>query len=146
MGKRVLPSCTQTLPADVMQSAPNVTTSKQKPPNTLEAVYLDLSGWNVDLQGRVPSVIQTSVVRIRTMMVTGDFKLTAHAIARSADHYGRRQQSPHVETFLASHPQKVKKAIRTTTPETVQSAPTENKAIVLTGPDLMTCYRINGPH
>ncbi|KIW85556.1 hypothetical protein Z517_00948 [Fonsecaea pedrosoi CBS 271.37] len=138
-GKRVLLLARKHLPAGMLQSSPS--------DNTFEAEALRHAGAGLTLismvgivdppRDEVPSVIQTlRRAGIRTMMVTGDFKLTAQAIARScgiitvADHEIHSVENlPRFPPTDVVEKKRQKKSNR---------LPSENKAIVLTGPDLLT--------
>jgi sodium/potassium-transporting ATPase subunit alpha len=141
-GKRVLLLARRPLPANIVQSAPNdnafETEALKHASGSL--VLVSLVGIVDPPRDEVPSVIQTlRRAGIRTMMVTGDFKLTAQAIARAcgiitvADHQVHSVENlprfPPSESSDKKHAKKLKKS---------NLLPSENKAIVLTGADLMT--------
>ncbi|KAJ9503382.1 hypothetical protein H2202_001536 [Exophiala xenobiotica] len=99
----------------------------------------------------VPSVIETlRRAGIRTMMVTGDFKLTAQAIARSCGIITVPDAQVHGVENLPRFPPQDDDAeakpvsrfsffsSRLKAPERTVLMPAENKAIVLTGPELIT--------
>ncbi|KIX95581.1 uncharacterized protein Z520_08701 [Fonsecaea multimorphosa CBS 102226] len=138
-GKRVLLLARKSLPASMLQSAPN--------DNTFEAEALRHAGDGLTLismvgivdppRDEVPSVIQTlRRAGIRTMMVTGDFKLTAQAIARSCGIITVPDSEIHsVENLPRLPPTDVVEEKRQ---KKSNRLPSENKAIVLSGPDLLT--------
>ncbi|KIW95420.1 uncharacterized protein Z519_04004 [Cladophialophora bantiana CBS 173.52] len=138
-GKRVLLLARKPLPGSMMQSAPN--------DNTFEAEALQHAGAGLTLislvgivdppRDEVPSVIQTlRRAGIRTMMVTGDFKLTAQAIARSCGIITVANSEIHTVDNLPRFPPS--DVVEKKRQKKSNRLPSENKAIVLTGPDLMT--------
>jgi sodium/potassium-transporting ATPase subunit alpha len=138
-GKRVLLLARRPLPANIVQSAPNN--------NTFENEALKHASGNLTLislvgivdppRDEVPSVIQTlRRAGIRTMMVTGDFKLTAQAIARACGIITVPDSEVHTIDHLPRFPP-------SDLPEKKRQKksnllPSENKAIVLTGSDIMS--------
>ena len=138
-GKRVILLARRPLSADIVQSAPN--------DNTFESEALKHASGGLTLvslvgivdppRDEVPSVIQTLCrAGIRTMMVTGDFKLTAQAIARQCGIITIPDNEVHTISNLPRFPpsdEPEKKHHKKS-----NLLPSENKAIVLTGPDLMT--------
>ncbi|KAJ9606781.1 hypothetical protein H2200_008790 [Cladophialophora chaetospira] len=138
-GKRVLLLARRPLPADIVLSAPT--------DNTFESEALKHASGSLTLislvgivdppRDEVPSVIETlRRAGIRTMMVTGDFKLTAQAIARACGIITLPDNQVHTADNLPRFPpQDVTEKKR---PKKSNLLPSENKAIVLTGSDLMS--------
>lgn len=138
-GKRVLLLARKPLPEAAMASAPN--------DNTFEAEALKQARVGLTLialvgivdppRDEVPSVIQTlRRAGIRTMMVTGDFKLTAQAIARSCGIITVDDSQVHTIDNLPRFPPA--DDLKTKPVKKSNLLPLHNKAIVLTGADLMT--------
>jgi len=137
-GKRVLLLARKPLPASVLKSDPNDNsfegeiTSEAQTGLTLIALVAIVD----PPRDEVPSVIHTlRRAGIRTMMVTGDFKLTAQAIARMCGIItvdGSQVHSvdnlPRYGDTSSPKPRKAKS----------NALPTVNRAIVLTGPELLT--------
>lgn len=137
-GKRVLLLARKPLPAAILKSDPN--------DNSFEGEVVSQAQTGLTLislvaivdppRDEVPSVIQTlRRAGIRTMMVTGDFKLTAQAIARmcgiiTVDHSEVHSVNNLPRYGDASSPKSRKPRSN--------ALPATNKAIVLTGPELLT--------
>ena len=138
-GKRVLLLARRLLPADGILSAPSDNTFQSEALSHASGslTLVSLVGIVDPPRDEVPSVIE--ILRragIRTMMVTGDFKLTAKAIARSCGIITVEDDQVHTVNDLPRFPP-------SDVPEKKHAKksnllPSENKAIVLTGPDLMT--------
>lgn len=142
-GKRVLLLARKPLPANVMQSAPY--------DNSFEAEAIEHARRGLTLialvgivdppRDEVPSVVQTlRRAGVRTMMVTGDFKLTAQAIARSCGIITVPDSEVHTVDNLPRFPLKDDEAAPAQRKSQKKSnlLPEQNKAIVLAGPDLVT--------
>ncbi|ETI22497.1 hypothetical protein G647_06572 [Cladophialophora carrionii CBS 160.54] len=137
-GKRVLLLARKLLPAHIVQSSPNDNTFETEALKHASAslTLISLVGIVDPPRDEVPSVIQSlRQAGIRTMMVTGDFKLTAQAVARACGIITVPDSEVHtvdnLPHFAPSDPPENKRQKRS------NLLPSENKAIVLTGSDLM---------
>ena len=137
-GKRVLLLARKLLPAEDVQSATdnNEFESEALKHASAGLTLVSLVGIVDPPREEVPAVIQTlRRAGIRTMMVTGDFNLTAQAIARACGIITIPENEVHnidnLPRFPPSDPPKKhhKKS---------NLLPLENKAIALSGSDLMT--------
>ncbi|UKZ48043.1 hypothetical protein TrVGV298_002279 [Trichoderma virens] len=136
-GKRVLALARRSLSGSTMQSNPE--------DNTFEKEALEFARTDLTLIGlvgivdspreEVPGVIETlHRAGIRTAMVTGDFQLTAQAIARSCGIISVSDSEVHSVKNLPRVPPSIEPKKNTKS----NHLPSETKAIVLTGQDLMT--------
>ncbi|KKP06680.1 Na,H/K antiporter P-type ATPase [Trichoderma harzianum] len=136
-GKRVLALARKSLPGTAIQSNPE--------DNSFEKEALELARTGLTLIGlvgivdppreEVPGVIETlHRAGIRTAMVTGDFQLTAQAIARSCGIISVSDREVHSVDNLPRVPPKIEPRKN----HKSNHLPVETKAIVLTGQDLMT--------
>lgn len=136
-GKRVLALARRSLPASMIQANPEE--------NLFEKEALEIARTGLTLIGlvgivdapreEVPGVIKTlRRAGIRTAMVTGDFQLTAQSIARSCGIISVPDTEVHSVDNLPRTPPifEAKKNNKS------NHIPTEAKAIVLSGQDLMT--------
>lgn len=138
-GKRVLLLARRLLPENTLHSTPNANAFETDALRYASGAltFISLLGIVDPPREEVPSVIQTlRRAGIRTMMVTGDFKLTARAIARSCgiitvpdSQVDSINNLPRFPPSDSPEKKQVKKS---------NLLPKENKAIVLTGSDLMT--------
>ncbi|KAL6246835.1 hypothetical protein RBB50_006142 [Rhinocladiella similis] len=147
-GKRVLLLARKALHGDMVKTDPSNNDFEA------EAIQHARSGLTlISLVGivdpprdEVPSVIETlRRAGIRTMMVTGDFKLTAQAIARSCGIITVPDAEVHTVANLPRFPpQELDSTKPLSTRFSMSRAPkttllpAEKKAIVLTGPELIT--------
>ncbi|KAH0531202.1 hypothetical protein TsFJ059_000065 [Trichoderma semiorbis] len=136
-GKRVLALGRKSLSGTAIQSNPE--------DNSFEKEALELARTGLTLIGlvgivdppreEVPGVIETlHRAGIRTAMVTGDFQLTAQAIARSCGIISVSDREVHTVDNLPRTPPKIEPRKN----HKSNHLPVETKAIVLTGQDLMT--------
>jgi sodium/potassium-transporting ATPase subunit alpha len=142
-GKRVLLLARKHLPSKAVQADPNDNSFE---PEALQHARTGLTltalvGIVDPPREEVPSVIDTlRRAGIRTMMVTGDFKLTAQAIARMCGIITLPDSEVHtIENLPRFSPEdepKPKSGRRKHSKGT--SLPSIKKAIVLSGPDLIT--------
>lgn len=142
-GKRVILLARKVLHADVLQANPSDNSFE---PEAVQHAYSGLTlialvGIVDPPREEVPSVIETlRRAGIRTMMVTGDFKLTAQAIARSCGIITVADAEIHSVKNLPRFPpeDEPKSGSRFSKQAKRTLPPAEKKAIVLTGPDLIT--------
>ncbi|PON28873.1 Na,H/K antiporter P-type ATPase [Trichoderma gamsii] len=138
-GKRVLALARKVLPGSIIQTNPE--------DNSFEREALELARTGLTLIGlvaiedapreEVPSVIETlHRAGIRTAMVTGDFQLTAQSIARSCGIISLPDSEVHSIEHLPRTPPNPNFGPKKNNKS--NHLPTEIKAIVLTGQDLMT--------
>ncbi|KAI1616233.1 hypothetical protein EDD36DRAFT_129967 [Exophiala viscosa] len=146
-GKRVILLARKPLPASDLKSDPN---DNEFEPEAIQharagLTLIALVGIVDPPRDEVPSVIETlRRAGIRTMMVTGDFKLTAQAIARSCGiitlpdaQIHTIDNLPRFGSETGEDTKSVSRFSRSKAPKKTL-LPGDKKAIVLTGPDLIT--------
>ncbi|KIV88710.1 hypothetical protein PV10_08368 [Exophiala mesophila] len=140
-GKRVLLLARKHAPAGSLPLHPNDNSWETEAVRfaQTELSLVSLVGIVDPPRDEVPSVIQ--ILRragIRTMMVTGDFKLTAQAIARMCGIITVDEHQIHSINNLPRYPPQEAPKLSKKAKKQSNALPLTNKAIVLTGSELMT--------